>query len=164
MSHYKRFNVNPFGKEDSGDCVVRAISLGTKTDYKKVCEMFNKKFKRGKGLDDQISIFDVRNFEKKYNTIKTVLFDKSFIEYVYQNGEYKKPAENRKLKEFCDKFSGKYILLLRTSEFDFKKEASREAVKYTFHAVYCDASDKKYYDIMKNDPGNMTIFWVYRVV
>ena len=163
MSKYIKINQNPFGKK-IGDCAIRAVSLGTNTPYEEVCKMFGKKFKKGLGLDDDgVDPVHLYRFAEKYGTLHSVWFDMQYINWAYKNKPYEYKFKERTLKEFCNKMTGQYILCLRP-ELNFKADVLREWSRGMLHTIYCNASKNEYYDRMDNDPRDMKVFWVYRII
>ena len=162
MSKYVKHNQNPFGKV-IGDCVVRSLSLGLGIPYEKICDDMGKGFKDGEGLIGDITLNDISDFSKKTGMLKPLKFDNAFFDYVYRGKDYEPKYTWPTLRDFANGNRGKYIVLVRRSDVDMTHEYAREVFKITFHVIYVNGDRKEYYDNMNNDPGDMTIYGVFRI-
>ena len=95
--------------------------------------------------------------------LKPLKFDNAFFDYVYREKDYKPKYTWPTLRDFADGNRGKYIVLVRRSDVDMTHEYAREVFKITFHVIYVNGNKKEYYDNMNNDPGDMTIYGVFRI-
>jgi len=126
--------------------------------------MLGKRFKEDYGLTEDITLNDLSSFYKKYKLIKPIKFDMSFFDYVYRGKDYEPKEKWETLSEFTDNHNGKYIVLVRSSDLNMDSEAARDVFKMSFHVVFADGEKKEYYDNMRNDPGNMTIYGFFKIL
>lgn len=68
MTKFLNYNANPFKSRDVGDCVTRALVMGTRYGYKTIADMLGAKYFDGIGAEG-VTLRQIQDFAKKTGLI-----------------------------------------------------------------------------------------------
>lgn len=158
MANFVEYNANYYNN-DIGDCVVRAISMGTNIGYVTICKMLHKEFKKGFGmLGSGVSLAEIDKFAKETKFISLYDQDSRYVKWLNDKSNKEELRVNfgLPLELWMENVkSGRYVVSTRKPTLD-KKEAAKN-----IHMVYVNCNTQKYYDTW--DSGGELIFSVYRI-
>ena len=143
MANFVEYNANYYNN-DIGDCVVRAISMGTNIGYVTICKMLHKEFKKGFGmLGSGVSLEEIDKFAKETKFISLYDQDSRYVNWLNDKSNKEELRVNfgLPLELWMENVkSGRYVVSTRKPTLD-KKEAAKD-----IHMVYVNCNTQKYYD------------------
>ena len=166
MRHFKRRNMNPWGKKLQ-DCAIRAVSAALMMKYPAVCKIFGRECEPGTGLAGREGI-DLELVKKRLGPFFDRVEDANDLEFETRPPEFadmeydpafdESPDLGLSLDEFCDAYAGtgRYLIaVVPATVWDGRNSCG--------HVVYADLRPGRgfFYDTW--DCGNRTVLAYMRV-